>query len=664
MISKPFPIQIFLTVFLVLGSSSFLLGQTEAEEALLEGQDDKAASELLECLQVLRSHPMDLNRATLQDLQSLPILSPVQARFIIRERTKNGFYNLWTDLMKRLNFGEDLLQLLRPYFIVIDRKSKMKELFRLRWRHEKRLQKASGYENGVYTGSPWKGYQRMDFVLGRNLQGGLLVEKDPGERQWNDHLVGYIETSRVPGTTRFLVGNFRMEIGQGLVFWGPYGLSKGPDPVAPVKKRAREAKGYTYSDENSYLTGGVVETRIHSASITFFTSHTLLDATLNPDGSVNGFFSSGLHRIESEVKKRDVLREALYGGRITKEWSWGNVGVTGWSGCYSKEIRRSHLAQYRFDFQGNRNHVVGLDYDFFFGRLNIFGEFAQSRSRGWAITGNTIADLDKVSLVVSYRRYDPDFQNPHGLGFGYGLPQNQEGFYFGLSGKIGSGTQISLFYDLFRKPWRTYSIPVPTRGDDLFVQFDKKFSSALDIHFRVRLRRGEVLKTGMTLSKREKDFLEDRIHGLYRFELRFRPSSRLRLKSRVEISRVFYPEVWGEVYSLSHKETGFLLFEDFWYRPFRKLTMSARWITFDTGSYDSRIYEFENDLPGVLTIKPLYGKGFRWYLLLRCRIFRILQITAKFSTTYHDGVHFWGSGHDRINGDIDREFGIQVDLRI
>jgi len=37
---------------------------------------------------------------------------------------------------------------------------------------------------------------------------------------------------------------------------------------------------------------------------------------------------------------------------------------------------------------------------------------------------------------------------------------------------------------------------------------------------------------------------------------------------------------------------------------------------FQSDSYDSRVYEYENDLDGVLTFPPLYGRGVRWYVLL------------------------------------------------
>lgn len=660
MFSKSSNTLVIFTLILISGFTAPLPSQTETEESLLEEQRKTTSSELLERLQYLRRHPIDLNRVTLQKLLSLPILSPIQARNIIHERSQNGPFRSWSDFEKKMHLDNDQSTHLSSYFTVSHRKLEKKRSFRLRWR----LQKASGYESETYLGSPWKAVQRASFSCGQVLSGGLLMEKDQGEQRWNDHLVGYIETERLPGLTRLLVGNFRVEVGQGLVLWGPYGLSKGADPVAPVKKRSKGFVGYVTSDENSYMTGGAGEIKRRALCLTVITSRNWKDATLNPDGTVKSLTTSGLHRTESEMDKRKRLKETLFGGRITRSWSWGTAGVTGWWSRYSKEIRKTDPSRYRFDFQGDRNHVIGLDVDLFLHRFNLSGEIARCRSRGWALIGNGILDLGNASFVVSYRRYDPNFQNAHSHSFGTDQVRNEEGFYSGFTAKITKSTHFRFYYDAFRKPWRTYYTPVPTRGDDLFVQLDKKFSSALAITLRVRFRRGVKLDTGKTSTGLTRDLIQDRNHHLYRFVLKYRPSPRLKLRSRLETVNVSYPKIWGEISSPSHAETGLLIYQDLWIQPIPRLTLTARWITFDTETYDSRIYEFEGDLPGLLTIQPLYGKGSRWYLSLRYQTTRFFQLAAKFSSTTHESISSWGSGHDQLQGNTEHQIGIQVDLKL
>ena len=50
----------------------------------------------------------------------------------------------------------------------------------------------------------------------------------------------------------------------------------------------------------------------------------------------------------------------------------------------------------------------------------------------------------------------------------------------------------------------------------------------------------------------------------------------------------------------------------------------SRWLVlhisrFRTDSYATRIYEYEADLPGTVTIRPLYGSGWRGYAQVSCR---------------------------------------------
>jgi len=661
-LSKPF-CNIFAVILVEFCFILPLSGQTETEETLLEGQTDAAASELLERLEWFRHHPMDLNRAALKKLESLPFLSPITARQIMDDRSRNGFFKSWSDFQKRLNFGEDFLTRLKPYLKISRKKSRKEKLLKLRWRRQKSFSIKSGYEKGVYYGSQWKNYQRINFHFSGHFHGGLLAEKDPGEKKWNDHFVGYFTAEKLSILKKLIIGNFRAEVGQGLVLWGPYGLSKGADPLSPVKKRERGIMGFHYSNENSYLTGGAAEIGKGPFSLTMLVSHTPLDAALNPDGTVKSFSLSGLHRTQSEISKKDRLTETLCGGRIKRTWSSGTIGVTYWQSRYSKKVSRNDPEHYRFYFSGNQNYVVGIDYDIFFDRFNLFGEIARSRSGGWAFIGNSVMGLGKTSIVVSCRYFDPRFQNPHSHSFGMSQINNNKGIYLGLKEKITPSTKISFYYDLFRKPWRTYYIPVPTNGDDFFVQLEQKLSHSLIVSFRTRFRTKDIIKKENTLSGLKRNILVEEFHHLYRLNLMFNPFSQIRLKTRLEMVDIAIPEVSGEIAFPSSREMGFLFYQNIRIRPLRYLTVSARWIKFKTDSYNSRIYEFEDDLPGVLTIRPLYKKGTRWCIIVRWKTFRTFQLSAKFSITYHSNVSEWGSGLEKIHGNIEKRFGLEADLR-
>jgi len=47
------------------------------------------------------------------------------------------------------------------------------------------------------------------------------------------------------------------------------------------------------------------------------------------------------------------------------------------------------------------------------------------------------------------------------------------------------------------------------------------------------------------------------------------------------------------------------------------LSVEFRYCIFTTPSFNSAIYFYENNLPGEYSIIPLYGDGYRFYILLR-----------------------------------------------
>ncbi len=60
--------------------------------------------------------------------------------------------------------------------------------------------------------------------------------------------------------------------------------------------------------------------------------------------------------------------------------------------------------------------------------------------------------------------------------------------------------------------------------------------------------------------------------------------------------------------------SGFLAYTSFRYS--KNYIFEGRLILYETDNWESRIYEYENDLPGKFTIKQLYGSGKRLYLII------------------------------------------------
>ena len=96
---------------------------------------------------------------------------------------------------------------------------------------------------------------------------------------------------------------------------------------------------------------------------------------------------------------------------------------------------------------------------------------------------------------------------------------------------------------------------------------------------------------------------------------------------------------------------------------FRPLTVQARLAVFETDSYDSAIYEFEDEVPGAYSNPALFGRGMRWYCILRYQLFSKMYVAAKYAQTEKEGVKSIGTGNDEIRGDSQSMVSLQVEVR-
>jgi competence ComEA-like helix-hairpin-helix protein len=64
------------------------------------------------------SHPLDLNAATVKELEQLPGVGPTTAKAIVDFRTKGGHFRRVTDLLVIRGISEAKLKKMRPYITV------------------------------------------------------------------------------------------------------------------------------------------------------------------------------------------------------------------------------------------------------------------------------------------------------------------------------------------------------------------------------------------------------------------------------------------------------------------------------------------------------------------------------------------------------------------
>ncbi|HXG39006.1 MAG TPA: hypothetical protein VNL36_09590, partial [Bacteroidota bacterium] len=182
-----------------------------------------------------------------------------------------------------------------------------------------------------------------------------------------------------------------------------------------------------------------------------------------------------------------------------------------------------------------------------------------------------------------------------------------------------------------------------------------KLSERVSLQLQYKHKNKPVDELSTDRFGRSMELAGERRQTNYRATLEFRSSIAFRSRTRLEVVNVSYQHV-------PTIERGFLAFQDIRIYPLPNLLVDARIIVFETDSFDSRIYEFESDFRGSFANPALFGKGVRWYLLVRYEIGNFIDVWVKYSQTVKDGVKVISSGSSLIQGSLDNRVSIQVDV--
>ena len=301
---------------------------------------------------------------------------------------------------------------------------------------------------------------------------------------------------------------------------------------------------------------------------------------------------------------------------------------------------------------------MAFDYNFAYRSAIAFGEWAWSNKTIAGISGMLLTPSRHVSLIAALRYYPHSFLSLHGLGFGDRTStSNENGLYLGIRLKPFQRVTIVSYYDQFKFPEPTSSVSFPSKGNDFLaeVKFIPKARLELTARYQRRLTEvEEVITNDYGFDVRVNDSQQ---RQNYRLNVEYQLTKNLRLRGRFE--RVYFTTKFSQ-----RNEKGLLLYQDIKFNPTEAFRCNLRLLFFQTDSYDARIYEYENDLRGVFTLPPLYGRGVRWYLLVRYKLADQIELSAKYSDLIRDDVKRIGSGLDELPTNHDNRIGVQIDFRI
>jgi len=210
---------------------------------------------------------------------------------------------------------------------------------------------------------------------------------------------------------------------------------------------------------------------------------------------------------------------------------------------------------------------------------------------------------------------------------------------------------LSAYYDQFTFPWLKYGINAPSNGYQYLAQLTFTPSKKLEMYVRIRERnKGDNTSVDLTDGI---DYLVNEKQTNYRFNYSYQLSPSFKIKGRVELVNYDKEE--------SPFEKGFVIYQDIVYKALSSpFSFSFRYGIFDTDSYNSRIYAYENDVLYAYSIPAYYNRGTRTYLTIQYSMNRSFDIWLRYGITYYDNIDVISSGLEEIQGNHKQEIKAQI----
>lgn len=649
-------------------------------ESIIEGQLENLdagtdVSLIIEDLEELAENPINLNSTNETELSKLYILNDIQINKLLEYITDFGpAYSIF-ELNTIDGFSPGLLSKIEPFIWFGPTEKQAEKLSdALKYgRHQLLLrglgtaQKAKGYlqkKDGTvpYEGNQFRYYTRYRFESRDKFSVGITAEKDPGEAFFSgsnksgyDFYSGHLSIKINSVFENITVGDFIVRSGQGLVLWQGYSMGKSEN-IINISKTNRGVRPYTSVDENLFFRGIAGTLKFGNARFSLFYSQKKDDGNLISNDSTSLYFTSlqtsGYHRTRNEIADKSVVQDKNAGAILSWSFNHLKIGATFSYQHFNLPLIRSPQLYNRYRFNGTENFAGGIDYLFNRGKYQLFGEAAISESKGKAILQGAVAQLnDQLSFSLLFRHFDKNYNAYWSNTFAEGSSTNNEtGMYLGTQILPVKFVSLSAYSDFYGSKWINYSTAGPSKGWDIFTQANFIFSQKFEFYIRYKNE-----------EKEQKFRQEERYANLpeqlqkMRFHIQYKPTENITLKTRFEHA----------LYKGVEKEHGYVIFQDFQFSP-RKMpvNISTRVAWFNTDSYNSRIYAYENDLLYTFSIPAYYGKGFRTYLTLKYKISEKLDFWMKIANTSWNDRETISSGYNEIKGRNKTELKFQLRLKI
>lgn len=624
----------------ILGEMDDLTSIELDEEVFRQELEDGKESEWMEDLYDLYNNPLNLNNVRQEDLQRLPFLTPIQVMDIMEYLSKHAPLLSLGELMLVHSIDYRTRQLLYMFTCVEHANNgntwKWKNVWtygrnELRVRTDIPFYRRAGFKEqdqstqNTYIGSPYYHSIRYKFQASNQLEAGIQLEKDPGERGI-DYLSAYALIHNRQWLETLAVGDFRTSFGLGLVVNTSTNFGKMMQ-LGTTSQLDCGIRSHTAMTESGFMRGVGATIRLNDQwRISAYASNHPIDGTLTTDRrGITTLKTDGLHRTQLERDKQGTLNKTDVGGNLN--WRNGRLHL-------SATIAATHLSlplipkhntpasdYRRYNPSGNNFCNYGLAYAFNADGVYFTGETAADANGHIALLHSLNTELLNSHFTLIHRYYSPRYISINGRAFGENREvRNESGLYLGWKYNLNRRTVLQAYADGMYFPWKKYKVDRNSYGFDGMVQLSHQLHNNSTWNVRYQMKWKQYLNIRQTLRARLQ------VPVGQHFSLRSTISGTL-------------------AKNLGRKQTrGFAVGQDIVWKKMMKGSITY----FHTGDFASRIYAYEPSIPSTFGMNSYFYHGLRYVLLLSPPVGRHVTLNVRFSSLHYFDRETIGSGRDLI----------------
>lgn len=642
------------------------------EEAEIE--DDSYVQQMAQFLK----HPVNINTADEEKLGELQVLDALQIQQLIAYRSLLGRFLSIYELQSVPGWDIQTIHKIKQYITVTNDAGISEDIHTrlksgdhsLLLRASQVLERSKGYlidpssAKSNYPGSPLKLLMRYKYQYRNLLQFGILGEKDAGEqffkgkqKQGFDFYSGHIFFRNAGIIKAFALGDYTINMGQGLIQWQSLAFKKGAD-VLGIKRQSAVLRPYNSAGEINFHRGVAATAGKGKWEATFFFSFRKLDAnliradSLNDIDIVSSLQTSGYHRTQSETEDKHIQQQLAFGGNCSFRHKNLHLGINAVKYSFQYPVDKGNDPYNYYTQSGKQSGNYSFDYSYTFRNMHLFGELAFTDKNASAfVNGLLISMSQSVDLGILYRNISKRYYSLYTNALTEAsYPVNEKGLYSGISIRPGGQWQIDAYADFYKFPWVKYRVDAPSAGSDYFIQVSYRPNRQLEIYSRY---------------KQESKAINQNLNELVFNQVINQPRKSWRTQINYSISKQFLLRIRDEMVWFNKPgdagSDGFLCYADLTYKPeFKPFSANLRLQYFETEDYNSRLYTYENDVLYSYSIPVFYEKGYRYYINASYSFFKNLAAWLKISQTIHPQRNTIGSGLDEINGNRKTALKIQL----